>query len=161
MNKKIFVIGFSALICAAGGNLLAEPGHHDHQHHQHHHSASEKGHSEGGHHHGTLVLSDDQPIPQVDLVVHQDTVRGWNLEIKLENFELAPERVNQANQPNEGHAHLFVNGEKITRIYSDWYYLPELPPGENTIKISLNTNSHEFLEFAGKTIEDTAIVMVE
>lgn len=144
----------STLFCFFGSNLLAEPG-------KHHHSTTETTHSEGGHHHGTIVISKDQLVPQVNLVVHQDVVKGWNLEIKLTNFALAPERVNQANQPNEGHAHLYINGEKVTRIYSDWYYLSELPPGNNEIKISLNTNSHEFLIFEGKTIEDAETITVE
>ena len=112
------------------------------------------------HHHKTVVLSDNQPIPDIDLVVYKDSLKGWNLQIKLENFEFAPEMANQENQLNKGHAHLYINGEKITRLYGDWYYLGDLPPGTNEIKVQLNTNSHESLMYQGKLIEDTEVITV-
>jgi hypothetical protein len=117
--------------------------------------------SNSHHHHRTVMISDDQPVPSVDLVVHQDSLKGWNLEIKLDNFEFTPEMVNQANEPNKGHAHLYINGEKITRIYGNWYYLETLPVGRNEIKIGLNTNSHESLMYQEKLIEDIEVIEVE
>lgn len=116
--------------------------------------------SESGHHHGTKIISEGQPVPNVDLIVHQDPVNGWNLEIKLDNFTLAPESINEASQPNEGHAHLHINGEKITRIYGNWYHLPELPAGSNEVSVYLNTNQHEYLVYQDNMIEDTEIVNV-
>ena len=35
----------------------------------------------------------------------------------------------------EGHTHLYIDGEKITRVYSNWYYLGKLEPGEHTIRV--------------------------
>ena len=103
----------------------------------------------------------DNPFPDVDLVVHKDPVNGWNLEIQFDNFALAPENINQENQPNEGHAHLHINGEKITRIYGNWYHLPELPEGSNELSVYLNTNQHEYLMYQNNMIEDTEIVNVQ
>ncbi len=110
------------------------------------------------HHHRTVMISDEQPLPSIDLVIHEDSLKGWNLEIKLDNFELAPEMVNTTNEPNKGHAHLYINGEKITRIYGNWFYLATLPSGTNEIKIGLNTNRHESLMYQGKLIEDVEII---
>lgn len=70
------------------------------------------------------------------------------------------ENINKAAKPGEGHAHLQVNGKKITRLYSSWYYLENLQPGKNAIAISLNANSHETLAHNGKMIQDTEIVEV-
>ncbi len=81
-------------------------------------------------------------------------MKGWNLNIETTNFTFAPETVNQESSPNQGHAHLYINGEKITRIYSNWYHLPELPKGDNEIKITINTNLHEDLIYQGKVIGD-------
>lgn len=113
------------------------------------------------HVHEKVEIPQGQPIPQVELTTYPDEVKGWNLEIKLTNFVLTPENVNQANELNEGHAHLFVNGEKITRIYSNWYYLQKLPQGKNSVKVVLNTNDHGELSYQGQAIADTKIIEVQ
>ena len=138
-------------------SLRAEEGHQNHAQNE----TMEMNHSSEGHgHHRALTIQQGQPIPNVDLIVHQDPVKGWNLEIKLDNFAFTPENVNQENQPNEGHAHLYVNGEQISRVYGNWYHLPELPSGNNEIKIGLNTNAHESLMYQGQTIEDSETIEV-
>ncbi|MDJ0556123.1 MAG: hypothetical protein QNJ68_17140 [Microcoleaceae cyanobacterium MO_207.B10] len=119
--------------------------------------------SHGGmsHSHKKMEIPAGKPIPEVELIVHPDAMKGWNLEVKLTNFQLAPETLNQTSNPNEGHAHLYINGEKITRIYGDWYYLEKLEPGSNKVTITLNTNKHEDLVKDGEMIMDTEIINQE
>ncbi|WP_414584315.1 hypothetical protein [Scytonema sp. PCC 10023] len=112
------------------------------------------------HHHKTMEIAPGQPVPSVNLVVHPDTKKGWNLEVKVTNFSFALLSVNTAAKPGEGHAHLYVNGQKIARLYGNWYYLEDLPPGKNRITVSLNSNSHEGLVSNGKAIQDTTIIEV-
>ncbi len=120
----------------------------------------------GGMHNGqmhsdrTVKIPTGQPIPTVDLVVHPDAVRGRNLEFKVTNFKFAPERVNQASNAAEGHAHLYIDGEKITRIYGPWYYLDTLEPGQHEITVVLNANGHETLVHQDQPIQDTEVVQV-
>ncbi|MDY7004105.1 MAG: hypothetical protein SWX82_09105 [Cyanobacteriota bacterium] len=118
--------------------------------------------SHGGmnHSHKKIEIPADKPVPEVDLVAYKDTMKGWNLELKLTNFKFAPETVNQSSNPNEGHAHLYINDKKITRIYSNWYYLGNLDPGSNKITVTLNTNKHEDLVSNSKMIMDTEIIEV-
>ncbi|MBW4658690.1 MAG: hypothetical protein KME15_08450 [Drouetiella hepatica Uher 2000/2452] len=112
---------------------------------------------EGAHSHDMIeVLS---PLPTVKLIAHPDAKQGWNLEVQVTNFKFAPERVNQASVPTEGHAHLYVDGEKITRLYGNWYYLSSLSPGKHEITVALNANGHESLMHNGEPIQ--ASVMVE
>lgn len=116
----------------------------------------------GGTHyaHKTMEIPASQPIPSVDVTIHKDPMKGYNLEAKVANFRFAPEDVSQAAKPGEGHAHLYINGEKITRLYSSWYYLENLKPGKNKITVSLNANSHQALVHNGKKIEDTETIDV-
>lgn len=118
--------------------------------------------SHGGmnHSHKKMEIPAGKPVPKVDLIIHQDTMKGWNIELKLANFKLAPEMVNQNSNPNEGHAHLYVNDKKITRIYGNWYYLGNLEPGSNKITVTLNTNKHEDLVKNGEMIMDEKIIQV-
>lgn len=117
-------------------------------------------HGISDHHHKTMEIPAGQPIPSVDLAVHKDPMKGYNLQAKVSNFRFAPENINRAAKPGEGHAHLYVNGKKITRLYGSWYYLENLQPGKNAIAVSLNANTHETLAQNGKTIQDTETVEV-
>lgn len=121
---------------------------------------ADESHGAMGHSHKKMEIPADKPVPEVDLIVHQDTMKGWNLEIKVNNFKFAPETVNQNSNPNEGHAHLYINDKKITRIYGNWYYLGNLEPGNNKITLRLNTNNHEDLVSHSKMIMDTEIIEV-
>jgi hypothetical protein len=120
----------------------------DHEHYGH------------GHEHGTIELSGEQATPTLRLIAHPDARHGWNLEVQVTDFRFAPERVNQASTPNEGHAHLYINGEKITRLYSNWYYLESLPPGRHEVTVSLNANGHEALTINGQPIQATVEIEV-
>ena len=70
-------------------------------------------------------------VPTVNLVVHKDTMKGYNLEVQVTNFNFAPERVNTAAIPGEGHGHIYINNQKLTRLYGSWYYLENLQPRKN------------------------------
>ncbi|KST66284.1 hypothetical protein [Mastigocoleus testarum] len=123
-------------------------------------NANPRTHKSKYHHHKQVEIPATQEAPKVDLIVHKDTMKGWNLEIKVDNFKFAPERINTNSALNEGHAHLFINGKKVTRLYASWYYLNNLEPGNNEITVTLNTNKHEDLTVNGKLIKDTESVEV-
>ncbi|MDJ1185384.1 hypothetical protein [Roseofilum casamattae] len=119
------------------------------------------GHSEGhseGHAHGVLDIPAGQPVPEIKLTAYPDAVRGWNLNIQVKNFKFAPHHASQVHIPGEGHAHLLVNGKKVTRIYGDWYYIKELPPGSNQVTVALSTNNHQDLRSEGKLLMDTITI---
>ncbi len=121
---------------------------------------TQAGDGHGGMHHGVLEIPEGQPVPEVKLTVEPDTMRGWNLQVEVSDFAFAPERVNQASLVTEGHAHLFINGEKITRLYGSWYYIPSLPAGDHELRVELNGNGHETLTAEGQPIEATVNIEV-
>lgn len=124
--------------------------------------AHEQQHDQSSPHHKMILIPSGQPIPSVDLIVHPDPRQGWNLEIKLTNFKFTPERSNQPSDSyQEGHAHLYINGNKVTRIYGNWYYLSELPPGRHQVRVSLNGNNHETFMVDNQEIGDTEIIEVK
>lgn len=113
------------------------------------------------HNHGDAVdMGDMANAPTVDIVLHEDEVSGWNLEIITENFEFSPETVNQDNMSGKGHAHIYVNDEKLVRLYSKWMYLDALPSGETTVSVTLNSNDHRVISVNGEHLraEQTVIV---
>lgn len=154
----LLTIGFGTV---ATVNALADMSHGEHHHATPHSETHGGSHSSSGHgHHGALMIPVNQPVPQVTLVVTPDAVTGWNVQVQTANWKFAPEQVNQSSVTTEGHAHLYLNGEKLTRLYSEWYYLPSLPTGEHSLSVSLNANGHEALMYNGQPVEDSVIVTV-
>jgi hypothetical protein len=115
------------------------------------------------HHQGhgaTIEIPATQPLPTVRLNLVPDAKRGWNLEVKVTNFRFAPERVNTPGPTTEGHAHLMIDGQKVTRLYGAWYHLSGLQPGKRTIEVTLNTNQHEALMHKGQPIRAMTTIEV-
>jgi hypothetical protein len=86
-----------------------------------------------------------------------------NVKLKVNNFKFVPEKIvtSAPSQVTEGHAHLLINGKKVTRLYGNWYYLKDLPVGSNEIIVTLNTNNHESLIVNGQVVGDKARIMVK
>ena len=110
------------------------------------------------HEHKMLDVSEVTNRPEVKISIGPDRMKGWNLQIDTTNFAFTPENLNQDSNPNEGHAHIYINGKKAGRIYGEWYYLPDLPKGEVEIKVTLNSNKHEDLMYQGEIVADTLTV---
>lgn len=109
--------------------------------------------------HGVIDISYDSIIPQIEkLEMVKDPMSGWNLYIRTNNFKFTPENVNKQHKQGEGHAHLYINGNKIARLYDNWFHVPELQNEENQIKITLNANSHETMIFNNKPITKIIIL---
>ena len=167
MKKKSFFVFLSFVGVAAlgGGHGIVKAEYQSqtvdaHQYELQMPERSADGFGHENHEHGMIEVPANQPMPTVELVVHPDSRQGWNLEIQVTNFRFAPETLNQTSLPTEGHAHLYVNGEKITRIYGGWYYLESLPAGRHEVTVSLNTNTHEVLAHHGEPIESTVVIEV-
>jgi copper(I)-binding protein len=127
-----------------------------------HHGGDHAGghqHRQGHGHHKMLDLPADGDAPSLSLTAEPDAVGGWNLHVMAENFRFAPENVNGAYQTGEGHAHLYVDGKKIARLYGPWYHLGTLTPGRHELKVTLNANDHRPLAVDGAPV--ATVVTVE
>lgn len=114
------------------------------------------------HPHKTVAVPAGTPVPTLALIAHPDPMGGWNLEIKASQFDFAPELVNtKSTGVNQGHAHLYINGKKISRLYGTWYHLPALPPGTHTIRVGLTTNDHADITHNGNPIQASQTITVK
>ncbi len=115
-----------------------------------HHSTL--GHSQT-HHEKTIEIPNSLVVPTITCSVTQDQSGTWLLEIMTSNFTFTPHKVGSTDiKYNEGHAHLYINGEKINRIYGNYYNLDYLSPGTYEVKVTLNANNHGILTSEGKEI---------
>ncbi len=126
-------------------------------HTQHNHSEHKHDHK----HHAKIETSGLQAVPSVKLEILKDSAAGWNLHLVTENFTFAPEKVNQVANGTEGHAHVYVDGNKVARVYGPWYHLSGLTVGSHIIRVSLNANDHSEFVLNGKPIEAIVEVIEE
>lgn len=111
-------------------------------------------------HHGELTVP-AEGAPELALQVEKDAVDGWNVTLVTRNFAFTPEAVNGPHLPNSGHAHLYVNGVKLARVYGSRVHVPELPPGQHVIRVSLSSNDHAYYMVDGAQIAAEQVVTQE
>lgn len=77
------------------------------------------------------------------------------------NFRFTPSAINGAVEENAGHAHVYVNGRKVMRVYSEWAHLPgqALQPGGNLVTVTLNANDHSTWGVDGAPIASSVRVV--
>lgn len=147
-NNIIFAVLISILITLPLGYALGssssqnndqiESSEEDHDH------STDTEHSDMKHSHPKYEIPENVNPPEiVTMNVTKDAKSGWNLSFTTNNFEMSPENVNGPHVENQGHAHLYIDGNKITRLYSTDYYIGELEEGQHEILITLNTNDHK------------------
>ena len=146
-----FGFGGGFLLAAANGITLDG---HDHGTDHHSDHGAQAGHAVAGHDHDALLdVSGEGAVPSLTLALHPDMGSAMNLEIRAANFRFAPERVNGPHHPGTGHAHVYLDGRKIARVYGHWLHLPDLPESGGEIHVTLNANSHEGLADGARPIE--------
>ena len=109
----------------------------------------------------TISLPAGAGAPTLDFSLTRDAKSGWNLHVATTGFRFSPERANAAHRPGEGHAHVYVDGRKVARIYAPWFHLDALPQGEVEIAVTLNANDHSALAVAGRPLRAVKTVTVE
>jgi hypothetical protein len=111
------------------------------------------------HSHMPIAVPANTLTPRLSLGLYKDAMSGLNLELLLENFTLIPPprgvlamkdlmvaTVNPRSSFVEGHAHLYVNGEKIQRLYGPNVHLPDarFHAGLNQVTVTISNHGHMY-----------------
>lgn len=146
----VFGGGLGFTLAAAGGVTLDG---HDHSDPAQHSAMS--GHADDAHDHGAPLDLPAGEAPGLAFDVTEDPVSGWNLHIRTRDFAFAPEHASGRHVAGEGHAHVYVNGTKLARVYGPWFHLPDLPKGPAEVTVTLNANDHRPLAVGGEPISQS------
>jgi copper(I)-binding protein len=93
--------------------------------------------------HGQSKSVSETPAPTLELNWEDvPTKDGAKLRIETNNFTFSRADDDATHVPNEGHAHVYLNGLKLGRLYSDTYQIGALSPGNYTLSVALNSNDH-------------------
>ena len=113
-------------------------------------------------HHGANapeLVASETPV-SVAITAEPDANGGADVHIATEGFRFAPELVDQAHTAGAGHAHIYVDGVKLGRVFENEYHIEEMSPGDHEIRVSLNTNDHGELTYNGQSVESTVTVTI-
>ena len=121
--------------------------------------AGDGDHHGAGDHGSSQELAAGVPVPSIAIEVAADAVEGWNLRIRTTDFRIVPENVSTTHVDGEGHMHLYVDGEKLSRIYGEWHHIGALQPGEHEVRVELSSNNHSALAADGSIIDASAVIV--
>lgn len=161
MNRTLALFGIGLVFGGGIGFTLAAAngvtfdGHDHAQHGSMDHAAMDHGKM-----HETPLEVSRTDAPQLDIEVTPDPVTGYNLHLMTRGFTFAPEHASLDHVAGQGHAHVYVNGTKIGRLYSPWMHLDALPSGATEIQVTLNANDHRPLAVSGTPVTATTIVEI-
>ena len=112
-------------------------------------------HDEGA----VLEVNADAPIPLVDIALTETDDPGlFDLAVTLTNFTITPDNLDGDPVDNEGHLHLYLDGERVGRFF-DVDYQVEIPEGEHLVEVELSSNSHLAYALDGEPIRASATVV--
>ena len=125
------VFGIAGGFLLAGG-MEASGGGHSH--------SDAEAHDHSTHDHDALTEWDG-PVPDIALHLWPDAEGAVNIRLDAEGFIFTPEEVNGSNTPASGHAHVYVNDEKVARMYGPYMQVTGIERGD-VIRVTLNANDH-------------------
>lgn len=93
--------------------------------------------------HGQSNGVTEDPAPELALSwKNQPDQGGATLQLATSNFTFVRAGDGAEHSPNEGHAHVYLNGLKLGRVYEEAYKIGALSPGKYELTVALNTNDH-------------------
>jgi hypothetical protein len=105
-----------------------------------------------------------ETAPQATLEIQKDPTGGFNVQVITSNFVWRPEMASMEYVPGEGHAHVYLDGRKIMRIYNEWFHLNTFQfstkPGEQLLSIEFVGNDHAPYTIQGLPVGAEQIVDV-
>ena len=147
LNEPAYEGAMNAVEVRVSKPMVADDGdggvHHQDGSHSHSHSPDMAAHD---------TLESEVPV-SVKIAAEVEDGGGVNVRIDTDGWRWAPESVNAAHEPGAGHAHIYVDGVKIGRVYGPHYNLSGLESGERHIRVTLNSNDHKQLTVGGKPVD--------
>lgn len=123
------------------------------------------------HSHMPIAVPEHAEKISLSLHISPDAMSGYNLTLLTDNYLLTPPpsglsmmQMMSAEISNDGrvqgHGHLYVNGEKVQRLYGNYVHLPAnlFKQGPNSISVTLNNHGHMYWTQGGKKVVATLFI---
>lgn len=115
----------------------------------------------GGHAGMSMKKKSHEDGPHMAMSVAQaETGDRWIVDLTVHNFRFAEDLVDGEHVPGTGHGHLYLNGVKLGRVFSNRTEIGELPTGTHLVRVTLNKNNHQVYMAHGKPVTETVRITV-
>lgn len=105
-----------------------------------------------------------ETAPRATLKIKKDPTGGFNVHVETKNFVWRPDMASMKHVSGEGHAHVYLDGRKIMRIYNEWFHLNTYQfatkAGEQLLSIEFVGNDHSPYTIKGLPVGAEQIVDV-
>ncbi|MBS9768589.1 MAG: hypothetical protein KGV44_13765, partial [Flavobacteriaceae bacterium] len=97
-------------------------------------------HNPNSHSARMLDVANSDRIPKITKmeILEEPEDMGYDIHIETENWKFTPENVGKPYTENEGHIHVYLDGQKAGRMYSNYFYLGKLTKGKHKVAITIN-----------------------
>ena len=94
------------------------------------------------------------PVPQADLrMLTVPDAGGVALRLEVADFRFHRGSEDATHLAGQGHAHLYLNGLKLARLYAPEFHIGALPVGRYDVTVVLNSNDHRaYVDEDGKAV---------
>lgn len=93
--------------------------------------------------------------------IKEDAKSGYNIHFITSNFTFTPEKVNTEHKLGEGTLTLYINGDKVGRVYSEYYHLELKERGTYEIVVTMNANTQSEYTIRGTPISSRETITIE
>ena len=100
------------------------------------------------------------PVPTLSVEVLPDPKSGYNAFIKVDGIVLSGDHASQEPVDGEGHLNIYVNGQKIGRLYGGATHIGALPEGDLEIMVAAYSNDHQPYVVDGQPVEAQTTITV-
>jgi hypothetical protein len=100
------------------------------------------------------------PAPTLSVEVLPDPKSGYNAFIEVDGIVLSGEHASQDPVDGEGHLHIYVNGQKLGRLYGEATHIGALPEGDLEIIVAAYSNDHHPYVVDGQPVEAQTTITV-
>jgi hypothetical protein len=111
-------------------------------------------HEHSGHDHDVPESQEvEGTVPDLSIDVVEDPKSGFNAFVTVEGLELSAEQAGDHHVDGVGHLHVYVNGQKLGRLYGEAMHIPALPSGSVEISVQAFTNDHRPYTVDGQPVQ--------
>lgn len=117
--------------------------------------------------HMGMAMMDDVPAMEMDIPTPSlglDATAagdGWQVTITVEDFTFSEDKMGMPHEAGTGHAHIYVGGMKLGRVFGPDFKIGQLPAGSHEIRVTLNTNDHRPYMGADGPVTATTVIEVD
>jgi hypothetical protein len=112
----------------------------------------------------TIHEVEQDVAPKANLEVEKDPTGGFNVHVVTSNFVWRPEKASKEHVLGEGHAHVYLDGQKIMRIYNEWFHLNTYQfsshSGEQILSVEFVGNDHAPYTTQGVPVGSERVISV-